>query len=85
MIDEDVRHIAREAARAAVEEMLLALGLDADEPKETQADMLWLRRARKGSDDMGRYARRSALGIVVPLLLWLLYEGVKGSLPGLGE
>ena len=73
MPEEDVREIVQHA----VCETLLRLGLRVDDSAEFQADMIYLRKSRKGSDELQRLVRRSALGVCVTALLFAVWEGIK--------
>ena len=67
----------RELVRAAVEETLRGLGFDLRAPEQLQADMYYLRRMRKGSEEMTRLTRRTLLTMAVSTALFLLWEAFK--------
>ncbi|MBN8530391.1 MAG: hypothetical protein J0L97_00815 [Alphaproteobacteria bacterium] len=70
---EEIRRLVREA----VLETLSNLGFDTREMQEVQADMLHLRRVRKGSEEMLRGVRASAAAVMVSTGLYLLWVAVK--------
>lgn len=79
MTEADVRRVAREAVR----EMLLALGADAydaESIKDLQADFLYVRKARLGNEEVGKWIRRGIVITGVSGVLWLLWEGLKVGL-----
>lgn len=82
MTEEEVRRLAEQVADRAVNRTLSALGIDLRSVQDVQADLHWLRSARRGSEEMGRYVKRSAIGVVVPFAIWLLYEGIRNYLAG---
>ena len=67
----------QEIIRRTVRETLGGLGFDMSEPNELQADMYYLRRIRRGSEEMGKTVRRAALTMMVTTGLYLLWEAVK--------
>jgi hypothetical protein len=73
----------RELVREVVQETLEALGADVARPHETQADFAFLRRQRRGSEELGRWGRRAVLGAAFSGLVWFLIEGFRAALgPG---
>ena len=63
--------------KKAVHETLGGLGFDMREPNELQADMLYLRKVRKGAEDMTRVVRRSVLTLLISTGLYLLWQAVR--------
>ena len=76
MNDEPIKLLVREA----VHETLSGLGFDLKEQPELQADMYYLRRMRKGSEDVHKIIRHSLLTLLVSTGLFLLWEAVRGML-----
>lgn len=70
----------KKVVRDSVHETLASLGFTPDEPQAMQADMLYIRKAREGSDEIVRILRRSAATIAVSGLIYALIEGIKHSL-----
>lgn len=70
----------KKIVRDSVHETLASLGFTPDEPHAMQADMLYVRKAREGSDELLRILRRSALTIAISGLAFALIEGIKISL-----
>lgn len=76
----EIHEIAQEAARAAVTEMLLALGIDANDPKAVlaaQRDFAHLRSWRQATDTMKTMTIRTAVGVLVSGALGMLYLAFK--------
>lgn len=72
-----VKAAAEDAGRAAAKETLTALGVDVDNPLEMQADFGWVRKSRVGSEDLRKWAKRSAMGIAVTAIAYGLWELAK--------
>lgn len=72
--------VLKKIVRDSVHETLASLGFTPDEPQQMQADMLYVRKAREGSDELLRIFRRSAVTIAASGLIYALIEGMKHSL-----
>lgn len=70
----------RDIVRQTVQETLLGIGFEMQEPNKVQADMYYLRKLRCGSEDMVRVVRRSAITVSCTTALFLLWEAVKALL-----
>lgn len=70
----------KKIVRESVHETLASLGFTPDEPHAMQADMLYVRKAREGSDELLRMVRRSAVMVAVSGMIYALIEGIKLSL-----
>lgn len=80
MTKEEMREVAHEAAKEAVRETFKPLGVDidnADSYSEFTDDMRYLRRQRKGSEELGKWVRRSAVWVAIPAVLYALWEGFR--------
>ncbi|BBE74376.1 hypothetical protein [Oharaeibacter diazotrophicus] len=77
--DERVRTIAREAAKEAVRETLIALGIDAADPREVQADMQHLRDWRLSVAAVKRQGIVSAVGLLTVGMLGLVWMAIRGG------
>ena len=73
-----LKHIVRES----VQETLMRIGFTTEKPHELQADMLYLRRSRRGSDEVAKWVRRKVLTTAVSGLLYTLYAGLRITLKG---
>lgn len=73
MKEEDIQRIIKEA----VHETLCGLGFSTNEPQELQADMLYIRHLREGSDAMQRHIKFSILTVFIPALMYGLWESAK--------
>ncbi len=73
MNDEDIRKIVREA----VYETLGGLGVDSTSQHEVQADFIYVRKMRKGSEAMSRNIRATAITFCIPTVLYMFWESIK--------
>jgi len=76
MTDDEIREIARTAAREAVREMMIAMGVDTSNPAsmiEMQKDFQSLRNWRESMQTVKRQGIISAVGVIVVGLLGLIY------------
>lgn len=76
MTADDVKAISQTAAREAVREMLLAMGVDASDPAamiEMQKDFQSLRQWRKSVQDVQRYSIITAVGILISGVAGMIY------------
>ncbi len=76
----EIQRIIHETARESVRETLRSAGMNMDDLHETQADMLYLRKIRKGSEFIGLRIRGTIIAAMIPTLLYLLWEVVKTGL-----
>jgi hypothetical protein len=77
MRDEEItRKIVQEAVKAT----LLGLGFNLENPHETQADLLYLRKMRKGGEEVSRFIKKSIITATIPGFLYLLWEILKQAI-----
>ena len=74
--------MTEDEVRKVVHETLDALGIDAADKQETQADFLFLRKQRRGSEELYKWARRSIIGAATAALCYALWESFKQTLKG---
>ena len=75
-IDDDTRELVRTAAREAVHEMLIAVGVDASNPAaviEMQKDFQSLREWRQSLESVKRHGLLTAIGVVVVGILGMIW------------
>ncbi len=65
--------IAKEAGREGAREVLVLLGVDVDNPRETQQDFAHLHRQRLASEEVGKHVRKATIGVVVAGVLGAVY------------
>lgn len=75
MVDE----IAKQAAKEAVKEVFLTLGIETDEALEVQKDMQHLRAWREAVATVKRQSLMTAIGIITAGVLGLVWLAVKGG------
>ncbi|TGT91377.1 hypothetical protein EN804_06100 [Mesorhizobium sp. M8A.F.Ca.ET.161.01.1.1] len=74
-----MHEIARQAAREAVKETFITLGLDPDKPLEAQADMQFLRNWRESTGTVKRQTMLTAAAVVTAGILGLIWLAIKGT------
>ena len=78
MTPDEVRVVARAAAKEAVHETLQLLGMDPDDPTEAQRDQNFLRSWRLSTDAVKRQSMTTIIIVVVSGILGLIWLAVKG-------
>ncbi|MFO1242125.1 MAG: hypothetical protein U1E36_02850 [Rickettsiales bacterium] len=80
----EIKALSTEAVRTLIRETvvetLAGLGFDTLHPNEMQADVLYLRKLRHGSEEARRIVVRSVLTLVVTSMLYMLWEGIRKKL-----
>ena len=80
----DIEQIVKRAAKEGIEEALTSYGFDTDNPLEHQADQQYLRKIRKGSQDIHQFAKRSGIWATICTAVYLAIEGIKSYIKQLG-
>jgi hypothetical protein len=75
---DEARTIAKVAAREAVKEMLVSLGIDPEDHPGTQRDMAFLRNWRESTETVKRQSIITAVAIFMAGLLGLIWLALKG-------
>jgi len=76
MTDDEIRQIVREA----VYETLSGLGMAEHEQHEVQADFLYIRRMRKGSEAISGSIKTTLITVLIPSFLYVIWEALKSEL-----
>lgn len=69
-----------EHTKEIVRDILDGMGFKKDDAYAIRNDLVYLRKKRKGSEDILRLIRRSVIGASVPVVLYVLWEVFKGSI-----
>lgn len=80
MNEDEIRKIVNLAVEETLSHTLVKLGLNPKDVHETQADMVYLRTLRKGSEDMALKIKASIIGISIPTALYLLWHALKNEI-----
>lgn len=75
----DDEHI-RQLIIQTVHETLASLGVDPRRMNDVQADMLYLRRIRRSSEEMGRRLRQTSLTLLATAMIAALWQGIRHAL-----
>jgi hypothetical protein len=81
-MDEELKKAIRCAVREGIEDALTKHGVDTTDPTSMQADMVYLRKARTGSDEIIKWTKRSCIATAVSGLVVALWQGIKQLLHG---
>lgn len=81
-MDEELKKAIRAAVREGIEDALTKYGIDTTDPNAMQADMIYLRKSRTGSDEILKWAKRSAITAAVTGALVALWQGIKQIIQG---
>ena len=76
-MEEELTKAIRAAVREGIEDALTKYGVDTTDPTAMQADMLYLRKSRTGSDEIIKWTKRSCIAAAVSCLLLALWHGIK--------
>ena len=83
-MSEDIERMIKKATKDGLEEALTSYGFDKSNPLEHQADQIYLRKIRKGSQDVHQFAKRSAIWATICTAAYMVFEGFKTYLKQLG-
>ncbi len=72
-----IKEVARTAAKEAVYEMMLTIGVDSKNPKEIQADLIYLNRLRKGVEYVNMRIKAVMVAVIVPSILMLIWNSIR--------
>ena len=81
-MSDDLKKTIRSAVREGIDDALTKYGIDTDDPNAMQADMIYLRKARSGSDDVLKWGKRSSITAAVTGMLVALWQGIKQLIQG---
>jgi hypothetical protein len=79
MTEDEARKIAKEAAKEALHDMLVALGVDPEDELENQKDFAFVRDWRLSSQAVKRQGLAAAVGVIVIGVLGLVWLAIKGG------
>lgn len=83
MTEDEIKHVASEAAKASVEEMFLRFGIEANSPddiKALQRDFAHLRGWREATETVKRQGLITAMGVLTVGILGLIWTAIsKGT------
>ncbi len=81
-MDEELKKAIRCAVRDGIEDALTKYGVDTTDPTAMQADMVYLRKSRTGSDEILKWGKRSAITAAATGVLVALWQGIKSIING---
>ena len=71
--------MTRQQVSEVVKETLTMLGVSS-KPEDAQADMLFLRQLRAGSEKTNTIIKTSAIGVFVTSGLWFIFDSIKKAI-----
>ncbi len=74
-----IRQIVREASQDTVHQVLRGMGVDAEDAADVRADMLYLRKIRRGSEFVSLRVKASLVAFLIPTILYLGWIMLKES------
>ncbi len=81
-MDEELKKAIRTAVREGIEDALTKYGVETNDPKAMQADMIYLRKSRTGADEVVKWIKRSCITAALTGALVALWQGIKTILHG---
>jgi hypothetical protein len=75
-----LRDEIKQIVHASVLETLGHLGFTIDDPHAIQKDMIHLRMARTGQEEMAKWIKRTAVGVCITGLLYLVWDALSAAL-----
>lgn len=81
-MEEELKKAIRVAVREGIEDALTKYGIDTSDPTGVQADMLYLRKSRTGSEEIIKWAKRASVTAAVTGALVSLWQGFKQIIQG---
>ena len=82
MVSDKLKQTIREAVREGIDDALTKYGIDIDNPNSMQSDMVYLRKSRTGSEELTKWAKRSAITVAISSLLAALWSAIKQAING---
>lgn len=77
-----MKEAIREAVRDGITDALIKYGVDTTDPNAMQADMIYLRKSRQGSEEIIKWVKRSCVAATVSGLLLAFWHGIKQLING---
>lgn len=74
--NKDIKNIVKET----VGETLSGLGFSSSDPNEIQADLIYLRKMRTGSEEMSKLIKKCIITVTIPSFLYIVWEALKKAL-----
>lgn len=73
-ITSNISAVAEDAAQKAVKQTLISLGVDVENPREFQADMLHTRNWRRSTETVKSQGLRVTVGVIFTGMIALIYQ-----------
>lgn len=70
--------------RRVIEETVMRtlghIGFTVDAPNQIQADLIYVRKARQGAEEIHKWVRRTSISVAITGALYSLWQGIRHSL-----
>lgn len=76
-MNDDMKKAIREAVGEGIDDTLTKYGIDTSDPTAMQADMVYLRKSRTGSDELIKWTKRTAIATALSGAAVALWQGIK--------
>lgn len=80
--DERIERIAREVAPIIIKEALERLGFETNNLSAMQADMLYLRKIRIGTEMFRSRVFLTVIATTIPAFMYIFWESIKNAIRG---
>lgn len=78
MTDEELKKTVREG----IDDALTRYGIDTEDSTAMQADMVYLRKSRQGSNEVLKWVKRSTITVAISGILVAIWQGIEQLLNG---
>ena len=82
MVSDKLKQTIREAVKEGIDDALTKYGIDTDNPTSMQNDMVYLRKSRTGSEELTKWARRSAITVAISSIIATIFNAIKQAFTG---
>ena len=79
-INDKLKEVIREAVSEGIDDALTKYGIDTSNPHAMQADLLHLRKARLGVEEVNKWIKRSIITVAITSLLATIWSAIKQAL-----
>ena len=76
-MQDEMKKAIRCAVREGIDDALTKYGIDIEDPTAMQADMIYLRKSRTGSDEVIKWVKRSTITVAISGMLVAIWQGIK--------
>ncbi len=82
MTDDELKKTVRCTVHEGIDDALTRYGIDTEDPTAMQADMVYLRKSRQGSDEVLKWVKRSTITVAISGMLVAIWQSIKQLING---